>query len=454
MTSWALNLLYCGLIAMFSPLLLFRSLWQGKYRQGWGQRFLGRVEERTSTGPAIWLHAVSVGEVLILRTLIPPLRERVPGCEIWISTTTHTGYAVAKEKYPDCKLIYFPLDFTWAVKNALDRVRPSIVVLVELELWPNFIREVDSRSIPLVLINGRMSPRSFRGYRRIRWFMSGLWKHFTRMAVQTEEIQNRLLSLGAPQDRIVVTGSTKYDGIETNRQNPRTQAIRQQFGIGDEETVFISGSTQAPEEGYAIDTYLSLRDRFPRLRLVLVPRHQERFEEVAGLVTSRGLPLLRRSVIKAKLSPSGESTVPVDSLVIRASSASNIAEKPILMLDTLGELGAAWGLADIAFVGGSLSKRGGQNMIEPAAYAAAVLFGPNTMNFRQVVELLLSEDAARVVHSAEKLRQVVGEFLERPDLARQLGETARTVVLMQQGATSRTIELIVEALRRRSGHIE
>ena len=119
MTSWALNLLYCGLIAMFSPLLLFRSLWQGKYRQGWGQRFLGRVEERTSTGPAIWLHAVSVGEVLILRTLIPPLRERVPGCEIWISTTTHTGYAVAKEKYPDCKLIYFPLDFTWASKVML-----------------------------------------------------------------------------------------------------------------------------------------------------------------------------------------------------------------------------------------------------------------------------------------------------------------------------------------------
>lgn len=447
--SWALNLLYCGLILAFSPLLLFRSLWQGKYRQGWGQKFLGRVEERTSTGPAIWLHAVSVGEVLILRTLIPPLRERVPGCEIWISTTTHTGYAVAKEKYPDCKLIYFPLDFTWAVKNALDRVRPSIVVLVELELWPNFIREVDARSIPLVLINGRMSPRSYRGYRRIRWFMAGLWKHFTRMAVQTEEIQNRLLTLGAPLDRIVVTGSTKYDGIETNRQNSRTTAIRQQFGISDDETVFISGSTQAPEESYAIDTYVSLRERFPKLRLVLVPRHQERFEEVAGLVTSRGLPLLRRSAIKAKLSASGEITVPIDSLVQRASSTSSVTEQPILMLDTLGELGAAWGLADIAFVGGSLSKRGGQNMIEPAAYAAAVLFGPNTMNFRQVVELLLSENAARVVHSPEELQQVVGEYLEHPDLARQLGETARSVVLKQQGATSRTVDLIVEALASR-----
>ena len=452
--SWALNVLYVGLILVFSPLLLFRSLWQGKYRQGWGQKFLGRVEARTSTGPAIWLHAVSVGEVLILRTLIPPLHERVPGCEIWISTTTHTGYAVAKEKYPDCQLIYFPLDFTWAVKNALDRVRPSIVVLVELELWPNFIREVDARAIPLVLINGRMSPRSYRGYRRIRWFMAGLWKHFTRMAVQTEEIQNRLLTLGAPQDRIVVTGSTKYDGIETNRQNHRTTLIRQQFGIADDETVFISGSTQAPEEGYAVDTYVSLRERFPKLRLVLVPRHQERFEEVAGLVTSRGLPLLRRSAIKAKLSVSGEVTMPLVSLILRASSTSNTTGKPILMLDTLGELGAAWGLADIAFVGGSLSKRGGQNMIEPAAYAAAVLFGPNTMNFRQVVELLLSENAARVVHSPEELQQVVGEYLAHPELARQLGETARSVVLKQQGATARTVDLIVEALQSRGKNIQ
>ncbi len=444
--SWALNLLYCGLILVLSPLLVFRAIWRGKYRQGWGQKFLGRVEERTSTGPAIWLHAVSVGEVLILRTLIPPLREKIPGCEIWISTTTHTGYAVAKEKYPDYQLIYFPLDFTWAVKNALNRVRPSIVVLVELEIWPNFIREVDSRSIPLVLINGRMSPRSFRGYRRIRWFMDGLWKHITKMAVQTEEIQNRLLELGAPPDRIVVTGSTKYDGIETNRQNLRTVAIRRQFGIGDEETVFISGSTQSPEEGYAIDTYLSLRERFPLLRLVLVPRHQERFEEVASLVTARGLPLLRRSVIKTKLSASGEGAVPIESLVIRPSQTSNGTEKPILMLDTLGELGAAWGLADIAFVGGSLTRRGGQNMIEPAAYAAAVLFGPNTMNFRQIVELLLSEHAAQVVHSPEELRQVVGEFLEKPELAKHLGETAQRVVLKQQGATARTVDLIVQAL--------
>ena len=461
MIGWGLNLVYCGLLLLFSPVILFRAIWQGKYRQGWAEKFLGRGEVRTSTGPAIWLHAVSVGEVLILRTLLPPLRERLPGSEIWISTTTHTGHAVAVEKYPDCHVFYFPLDFSWAVRKALQRVRPSLIVLVELELWPNFIREAAAQSIPLVLINGRMSEKSFRGYRRIRWLMAGLWRGFAPIAVQTEEYRRRFLELGAPSDRLTVTGSTKYDGLETDRGNVRTWEIRAGFGILDDETIFIAGSTQSPEESYAIDTYLALRERHPALRLILVPRHQERFDEVANLVESRGLPLLRRSVLKAGRwgSPHREGEAPAEPRLGNHASSPAPAQqelrppdsrppgpRPILLLDTLGELGAAWGLADIAFVGGSLTPRGGQNMIEPAAYAAAVLFGPNTGNFRQVVELLLSEQAARVVRSPEELTQVVGEFLEDPSLARQLGETAQRLVLPQQGATARTVDLIVDAL--------
>lgn len=434
MIGWALNLVYLGLLAVFSPLLVFRAFWQGKYRQGWGEKFLGRCAVRTTSGPAIWLHAVSVGEVLILRTILPKLREAVPGCEIWISSTTHTGHAVACEKYPDCQVIYFPLDFTWAVKQALKRVRPSLIVLVELELWPNFIREASTRSIPLVLINGRMSERSFRGYRRIRWLMRGLWQGFAKIAVQTEEYRRRLAELGAPENRLVVTGSTKYDGLETDRRNLRTQEIRQGFGLRDDEIVFMAGSTQSPEEAYAIETWLALRARHPQLRLVLVPRHQERFEEVAALVESRGLPLVRRSQIKA-----GNRLTPSDSLGERGGPA-------VLLLDTLGELGAAWGLADIAFVGGSLTPRGGQNMIEPAAYAAAVLFGPNTGNFRQVVELLLSERAAQVVRSPEDLTRQVGELLKNSDLARNLGAKAQQLVMQQQGATARTVQLIAEAM--------
>ncbi len=428
MIGWGLNLIYVGLLVLFSPVILFRAIWQGKYRQGWGEKLFGRVEARTSTGLAIWLHAVSVGEVLILRTLLPALREKLPGCEIWISTTTHTGHAVAREKYPDCRVIYFPLDFTWAVQRAIDRVRPSMIVLVELELWPNFIRAAVAKSIPLVLINGRMSEHSFRGYRRIHWLMCRLWQGFSRIAVQTEEYRRRLEELGAPADRLVVTGSTKYDGLETDRGNARTVEIGAGFGIKPGETVFVAGSTQAPEESYALDTYLALRDRYPALRLMLVPRHQERFEEVASLVEARRLPLLRRSQIKAAQPELRPPT-----------------QHPILLLDTLGELGAAWGLADIAFVGGSLTPRGGQNMIEPAAYAAAVLFGPNTGNFRQVVELLLGEQAARVVPTPASLTPIVQEFLNHPALAQQLGQTAQRLVLKQQGATARTVALIIES---------
>ncbi len=486
MIGWGLNLVYCGLLLLFSPVILFRAVWQGKYRQGWSEKFFGRVEVRTSTGPAIWLHAVSVGEVLVLRTILPPLREAIPNCEFWISTTTHTGHAVAIEKYPDCRVIYFPLDFTWAVRNALKRVKPSLIVLVELELWPNFIREAAAQSIPLVLINGRMSEKSYRGYRRIRWLMAGLWRGFASIAVQTDEYRRRLEQLGAPTNRLTVTGSTKYDGLKTDRRNPRTSEIRVGFGIREGETVFIAGSTQAPEESFAIETYLALRERYPALRLVLVPRHQERFEEVAALVQSRGLPLLRRSVIKAAsaregeapaephaslgpltpaLSPTAESSPKANSMVgereqsseprLRSDTSSSASAQPelrppapgpILLLDTLGELGAAWGLADIAFVGGSLTPRGGQNMIEPAAYAAAVLFGPNTGNFRQVVELLLSEQSARVVHTSEELTRVVSEFLQDPLLARRFGATAQRLVLQQQGATARTVALIVESL--------
>lgn len=442
MIAWFLNLMYIGLLILISPILLFRAISQGKYRRGWGEKLLGRVPYRNTDTPAIWLHAVSVGEVLILRTLLPRLREHFPAGEFWISTTTHTGHAVAREKYPDCRVFYFPLDFTWSVREALRRVHPDLIVLVELEIWPNFIREAVARSIPLALINGRMSDRSFRGYRRIRWLMPGIWRGFTRIAVQTDEYLRRFEQLGAPHDRLVVTGSTKYDGLETDRQNPRTAEIRQSFGLPEDAIVFMAGSTQAPEEAYAIDTFLSLRESHPALHLVLVPRHQERFEEVANLVESRGLPLRRRSHVTASHSP----LKPAPVIPRTTKHAPHQPPSPILLLDTLGELGAAWGMSDIAFVGGSLTRRGGQNMIEPAAFAAAVLFGPNTQNFRQVVDLLLSEQAARVIRTPEELTNTVREYLEHPSRARQLGQAAQQVVLKQQGATRRTIELLLEAI--------
>jgi 3-deoxy-D-manno-octulosonic-acid transferase len=420
---WLFDLAYFALLVAVSPVLLWRMVFAGKYRTGWGEKFLGRVPIRDSRAPCIWFHAVSVGEVLQLEPVLAELRCRLPGVEFVISTTTPTGRSVAVKKFPADRVCYFPLDFSWAVRAAIRRLRPSAIVLVELELWPNFVLFAHRQRIPLALINGRVSQRSSRGYSRIRQLMGRLLESFEVIAAQNVLYAERLASLGAPRGRMHVTGSIKFDRVTTDRTNPRTEELRQFFGITPTERVFIAGSTQAPEENAAIDAYLASRKAHPNLRLIIVPRHKERFKEVARLIESRGLPLLRRS---------DRSTPKIE----RGS------DPPVLLLDTLGELAACWGLADVAFVGGSLGNRGGQNMIEPAGYGAALLFGPNTQNFRDVVELLLAAQAARVVRDAADLTKALGDCLADPDGARKAGSRAQRLVLAQQGATARTVELL------------
>ncbi len=430
--AWLLNLIYLLFAVVVAPVLLYRMLRQGKYRDGWAQKFLGRLPIPPGGdgghSQRIWFHAVSVGEVLQLESLLRELERQRPEFEFVISTTTVTGFAVAQTKYPQHHVCYFPLDFSWAVRTAVQRIQPAAVVLVELELWPNFIREVHRRGIPLLLINGRMSEKSYRGYRRIRPLMKRLLTKFDRLAVQNESYAARLIDLGAPAERVSVCGSIKFDGIAGERNNARTVELRAVFGLVGDAPVFIAGSTHAPEEEIALAAWLTVRKQHPDLRLILIPRHRERFEEVARLVASKGLPLKRRTETE------------IDSDVQKKDIP------PVLLLDTLGELSACWGLADIAFVGGSLTRRGGQNMIEPAAYGAAVLFGPNTGNFRDVVEILLAADAARVVNNESELAKAIADCLNDRNTAREQGRRARDVVLSQQGAVAKTVATISRIL--------
>ncbi len=423
-----INLAYLVLLGIASPLLVYRALRLGKYRTGWRQKLWGRLPVRQSRRTCIWLHAVSVGEVLLLRTIIDGLRQRLPDAEIWLSTTTHTGHGVAQQTYPDCCVVYFPLDFTWAVRNALDCVRPDLIALAELELWPNFVRQAHASGVPLMLINGRISERSFRGYRWIRPIMRPTLRRFARLGVQTEEYRQRLMQLGACGQRTVVTGSVKFDGVETVRDNPRTRGLRAALAIAPGDLVFVAGSTHSPEEQLVLECYRDLQTEIPELRLVLAPRHQERFDEAAALVRAAGLPLVRRS----------------DNL--RGNASSVAGDRPVLLLDTLGELAACWGLADVAFVGGSLSRRGGQNMLEPCGYGAAVLLGPNTWNFRHAVELLQSRGAVSVVHDRVELTREVRRLLRDGPAAGRMGQAARELVQSQQGATQRTLDLLCAAL--------
>ncbi len=429
MIGWLLNLAYAALLVAVAPVVLWRMVFQGKYRRGWREKLFGSLPRGDDRRPCLWIHAVSVGEVMQIRPVLEKLRSQLPSHRFLISTTTATGFDVAQTSFPGDSVCFFPLDFTWSVRRALRRVQPAAIVLVELELWPNLIRTAYQQQIPLLLINGRVSERSFRGYRRIRFLLRHMLNKFQLLAVQNELYGERLRTLGGANERLAITGSIKFDSVVTRRDNSATKEIGVSFGIAADEVVFIAGSTQSPEEEYALKTYRALRGDFPRLRLVLVPRHKERFEEVARLIDQRGFPLLRRS----QLNP-------------RFSTPEHGQERPVLLLDTLGELSACWGLADIAFVGGSLTNRGGQNMIEPAGYGAAVLFGQNTHNFRDVVEILLREGAARVVHNPEEMTAAVRALLDLPEECRALGARAQELVVSQQGATDTTVNLITRSL--------
>lgn len=419
------NLIYLLLLAAVSPALVYQGWKHGKYRDGWSQKLWGQLPQRRSLDrQKVWLHAVSVGEVLQLQQVVRELRRRTDSLDVLISTTTQTGYQVATDKFADCEVAYFPLDFSWSVKNALHRVQPDLIVLVELELWPNFLNAAKRISIPVVLINGRLSEKSFRGYKKLKWLFAKLLNQLDHIAVQSREYQERFIALGCREEIISVTGSIKFDGVETNRNRPKVEELREFFQLNENELIFIAGSTQSPEEEMALEAYASVLKYVPQARLIIVPRHPERGTAIARSITDAGYAVIQRSSEKSL----GDAPVSVG------------------LLDTVGELNDCWALANVAFVGGSFGDRGGQNMLEPAAYGAAVCFGPNTRNFRQIVELLKSQHAAETVQDQVELNQFVMRMLSDSIDAQEMGSRAKQLVLAQQGATDKTVDIICDRL--------
>jgi len=417
-----LNLVYALLLVLLSPVLLFRMVWRGKYRDGLWEKLSGRAPHRIGDRPCLWFHAVSVGEVLLLRPLVREMTRRRPGWDVVISTTTPTGLAVARRTFPDQITFYAPLDFSWATRRAMSRIRPTVLALVELELWPNLIRAAKRSGAKVAIINARLSARSHRGYRRIRGPLGPTLNLIDVVAVQDEDYARRFVDLGIPAERISVTGSVKFDGLESDRDNARTRELREELGLSRDDLVFVAGSTMEGEEAAALAAHRAASRHHPRLRLVLVPRHVERFDAVARMLEDAGETVLRRSQGRAE----------------PESGAGG--RKPIILIDTIGELGAVWGLADVAFVGGSLLPgRGGQNMMEPAAYGASVMFGPHTANFREVVEQLLARNAARRVAGSGELTLRLQEDLDDPENAAARGAAGRRFVLAQHGASGRTL---------------
>ena len=420
--SWLLNGVYLTLMLAASPWIVWSAVRHGKYRQGFAQKLFGLVPRRESGRLCVWLHAVSVGEVNLLATTLDALGNSRPDGEFVISTTTRAGYELACRKYAEHTVFYCPLDFSWAVKSALRRLQPDLLVLAELELWPNLIRAARQRGTKVAIINGRLSDNSFRGYRRLRSLVAHLLQQIDLIAAQNEETADRFRRLGAA--RVTVSGSLKFDGTLTDRENRQTQELSKLAGITDRDVVLLAGSTQTPEEQYVIEIFQALSKEYPQLRLILVPRHPQRFEEVAQLLQRAKIPWIRRSAL-----PGPHSAI--------------LNPHSVILVDSIGELGAWWGTATIGLVGGSFGSRGGQNMLEPAAYGVATCFGPSTRNFRDIVGQLLAARGAQVVNDHAELEQFVRQALNHPAQARQLGQRARELVLSQQGATQRTVELLL-----------
>jgi 3-deoxy-D-manno-octulosonic-acid transferase len=439
--AYVLDALYLLLLALASPWLLLQALRGKKIRRGLLHKFAGTLppdalERLDPSRPLVLFHGVSLGEIQVLRVIVAAFRKRHPDWQCVISTTTNTGYDEARSRFADLPVIWYPLDFTWAVGRILKQLNPALIVLAESELWPNFLTTARRLDVPVMVVNGRLSPRSAARLQRFGWFTRRMFAKVDVFAAQTQEYADHYQRLGVPEGRIRVTGNVKFDGVESKRDNPRTKALGELLGVEPGQLIWIAGSTQAPEEEIALRVYQRLKLAFPTLRLFLVPRHKERFDEVARLIERSGEAFVRRSSLHpAPLTP------------LRCVHGSDA--HPLVLVDSIGELGALWGLADVAFVGGSLDgQRGGQNMLEPAAYGAAVLFGPHVWNFHDIAARLVETGAALQVEGEIDLHMHVQRLLRDADERRRRGAVAVRYILSQQGATERTLDAIDDLLQR------
>ncbi len=410
-------LLALGLLVSL-PYWLFRMWRSNKYRGGIRER-MGRVPSRLaiSSAATIWVHAVSVGEVLAVSRLITEMRQRFGGFRIVVSTTTVTGQKLARDKFGAENVFYFPLDFAAAIRPYLEALKPRLVVLAETEFWPNFLLLAKAAGAKLTVVNARISDRSYPGYRRWRFFLRRTLSHVDLFLTQTEEDRRRLINIGAAATRVQVSGNLKFD-ISPPAAPPIVGSLRtalEKTGAG---PVIVAGSTMEGEESLLLRSFEIVRGSHAMAVLILAPRRPERFDAVADLVKSLGLPCWRRSLWSGEDLGGG-----------------------VLLLDSIGELAGVYALATVAFVGGSLVEHGGHNILEPAQYGVPVLVGPHYENFRDIVNLFRSQDAVRVVGPAELplcLVDLLANEIERSELGRRALETLRS----QTGATQKTLDAL------------
>jgi 3-deoxy-D-manno-octulosonic-acid transferase len=423
------NLLFMVFFCLSAPYYFFKMLRRGQWRQGFGQRFArydSKIKQALTNRHVLWIHAVSVGEVNICTQLIDEIERRLPNLKIVVSTTTSTGMAELQRKLPShIQKVYYPIDRRGYVCRAILTLHPEAIVLVEAEIWPNFLWRAHELHIPVFLVNARLSQGSYRGYRRFGFLFRPLFASLAGVGCQNENDAERLRELGCQPDAIRVVGNLKFDAAKLEeRRVLDVRALLRQLGVPDSARLLVAGSTHAGEEQIMGEVFLRLRQRFPDLYLIVVPRHFERGKEAGRALSAAGVKFAYRSEISV-------------------NSRYNPGDVDGLLVNTTGELKYFYEHASVIFVGKSLTAEGGQNPIEPGALAKPVIFGPNMQNFEAIAKALVDAQGAIQVRDAAELETAISTLLQNPESAEALGRNALAVVRQNLGGIERTVDMIV-----------
>ena len=434
------DLIFLLFATAYLPIFLFRK----KFHRGFKMR-LGILPKHLKLEHPIWVHAVSVGEVMAVRHLIEDLRAAYPDKKLVISTVTTTGNKIAKGIAREGDFVpYLPLDLSFIIRGVVDKIQPSAFVLVETEIWPNLISYLYRKNIPIVVVNGRISDASFNGYLGIRFLLKPVLNKINLFCVQTERDAERLIRLGAAKNKLEITGNMKFDigdytpacrqaGIFPLKRDPASREKRDytdykiKLGLKAEEKLFVCGSTHPGEEEIILEVYKNLCNDYPDLRLLIAPRHPERASEIARLIKKFGFEVIRISLLNR-----------------RTGEPAN--RRTVFVLDTVGQLMNYYCLADFVFVGGSLIKKGGHNILEPASQEKPILFGPYMFNFRDIAGLFIENKACILVHNRDELSLSIRDLLNNPAGMATLGKRAKELILENQGATKRNLGCIKKLL--------
>ncbi len=431
------NLLFIVFFVLSAPYYFWKMWRRGGWRRNFGQRFgrhSGAFKQALTNRDVIWLHAVSVGEVNLCTQLIAALEPRLPNHKFVVSTTTTTGMGELEKKLPaHIEKFYYPVDLRGAVKRTLAAVHPRAVVLVEAEIWPNFLWRVRDRGIPLFLVNARLSPRSFPRYKRFGFLFRKVFASFTGVGAQNETDAARLREIGCRPEAIRIVGNLKFDAAKLDaRRLLDVPALLKQLAVPENAKLLVAGSTHAGEEALLAEMFLRLKKQFPDLFLVLVPRHMERGSAVGEELRACGVKFAFRNELTA-------------------SRQFAPGEVECLLVNTTGELKYFYEHATLIFVGKSLTAEGGQNPIEPGALGKPMLFGPHMENFPGIADAFVKAGGAVQVPDASALEKSIAELLADESRRRSLGENALRIVRENQGAVERTVEMIVEQVARKHG---